>query len=322
MTVKEIFNRSNRGPRPIINRPTFIELFNRVRRDITNEVDFNFMRFTDSLTIVKSGTVTVLDFNDLSGKTLTIKFTNTGTQVQTTTVLTEGIDWTAATDNDTTAGTINTAFNAIVGIKSTVSSNVVTVVRDGVTFRIDSLATSALEADMTAVLTTQTVYNLTDINDGDTTNGLVKKIYEIRNVFETNRVDSDDALTIEFNRIIGPRIPDWRLQGNQLLFDTAPTDSQLFLDTLHRPTPLVEADFALGATFTILIPEEYHDLIVVGIKKENDIDTMETSPLQQSYNIRLGQFIADYKSRFDEDHRSPNITLSAKLSDGTELPNF
>lgn len=64
-----------------------------------------------------SGLVTIVDYTLLSGKTVTINGT----------VLTEGADWNAATDNDTTAASLETAIEAVTNINSTVVGAVITV---------------------------------------------------------------------------------------------------------------------------------------------------------------------------------------------------
>lgn len=64
-----------------------------------------------------TGVVTVVDYTLLAGKTVTVNGT----------VLTEGVEWNAATDNDTTAASLETAIEAVTNINSTVLAAVITV---------------------------------------------------------------------------------------------------------------------------------------------------------------------------------------------------
>lgn len=65
-----------------------------------------------------TGTVTVVDYTQLAGKTVTVR----------STVLTEGVDWNAATDNDTTAASLELAIEAVADIDSSATNAVITVV--------------------------------------------------------------------------------------------------------------------------------------------------------------------------------------------------
>jgi hypothetical protein len=93
------------------------------------------------------GIITVIDYTALSGKIITIQGTNI-----TNTVLTEGVDWTAATSNDATASSIQSAVDGVAGVSATVSSAVVEVTADnGITQAdITTLTTDAAAGEMTA----------------------------------------------------------------------------------------------------------------------------------------------------------------------------
>lgn len=62
---------------------------------------------------VQQATITIKDFTGLGGDTVTINVNGTST------VLTEGVDWTAAVDNETTANSLATAIAAIAGLTDT-----------------------------------------------------------------------------------------------------------------------------------------------------------------------------------------------------------
>jgi len=64
-----------------------------------------------------TGTITINDFNSLGGATITV-----GADT-----LTEGSDWNAGTDNDTTAANLAASIDALAGVTATSSGNVVTV---------------------------------------------------------------------------------------------------------------------------------------------------------------------------------------------------
>lgn len=66
---------------------------------------------------IASGTVTIVDYTLLAGKTVTVNGT----------VLTEGADWTAATDNATTAASLELAIEAVTNINSSALGAVITV---------------------------------------------------------------------------------------------------------------------------------------------------------------------------------------------------
>lgn len=85
--------------------------------------------------------VTVLDYSSLAGKTVTINGT----------VLTEGVEWTAATDNDTTAASLELAIEAVTNINSSALANIITVeaAAVGVAGNAYTLATNAAPEALT-----------------------------------------------------------------------------------------------------------------------------------------------------------------------------
>lgn len=64
-----------------------------------------------------TGTVTIVAFGSVSGATITISGT----------AFVEGVDWTAATDNPTTADTLASAIDTLTNVNATSSGNVVTI---------------------------------------------------------------------------------------------------------------------------------------------------------------------------------------------------
>lgn len=78
-----------------------------------------------STTHAHEGIITVTGFGSLSGATMQVDGTNiTGT------TRTEGVEWTAETSNEVTAGNLQTVLDTIGGISATVSGAVITVVAD------------------------------------------------------------------------------------------------------------------------------------------------------------------------------------------------
>lgn len=73
--------------------------------------------YTKAGAVKASGTITIVDYTALAGKTVTVNGT----------VLTEGVDWTAAVDNSTTAASLELAVEAVTNINSTAASAVITV---------------------------------------------------------------------------------------------------------------------------------------------------------------------------------------------------
>jgi len=69
-------------------------------------------------------TLTVLDFAQLDSDNATVTVTVNGVA----TVLTEEVEWNAATSNDATATSLAAAINALTGVTATATTNVVTVV--------------------------------------------------------------------------------------------------------------------------------------------------------------------------------------------------
>jgi hypothetical protein len=69
------------------------------------------------IAVAASGTATIVDYTGLSGKTLTIGAVT----------LTEGVDWTAATDNATTAESLKAAIHALPLVNATRSGAVITI---------------------------------------------------------------------------------------------------------------------------------------------------------------------------------------------------
>lgn len=80
--------------------------------------------FVESVTThAAQGISTVIDFSLLSGDTVTID----GVGI-TNTTLTEGVEWTASTDNETTATSLASAINGVTGVTATASGAIVTVI--------------------------------------------------------------------------------------------------------------------------------------------------------------------------------------------------
>jgi len=67
--------------------------------------------------VSSSGTVTIVDFNAISGATITVDGT----------ALVEGTDWDAVSDNETTASNLATAIDGLTNVGATSSGNVVTI---------------------------------------------------------------------------------------------------------------------------------------------------------------------------------------------------
>jgi len=82
--------------------------------------DFKQTFETTDLEQRASATVTVNDYSGLSGETVTLDGN----------VLTEGVDWNAVTDNDTTATNLATALDGVAGYSASASGAVVTVYYD------------------------------------------------------------------------------------------------------------------------------------------------------------------------------------------------
>lgn len=68
------------------------------------------------------GTITVLDYTLLAGKTITVNAVT----------ITEGVEWTAATSNNATATSIASAVDAIAAVNAAASGAVVTIKADAV----------------------------------------------------------------------------------------------------------------------------------------------------------------------------------------------
>lgn len=76
-------------------------------------------------------TVTVDDFNNCSGETVTVYI-----NADTGTVLTEGVDWTAATSNEATATSLASAISALTGVSCTAPADIAYIVLDAGTRQV------------------------------------------------------------------------------------------------------------------------------------------------------------------------------------------
>lgn len=87
------------------------------------------------------GTVTVLDYTKLTGKTITVNLTT----------ITEGVEFTAATSNDATATSIASAIDAIAAVNASAAGAVVTIIADasGTTPNSYALTTNAAADGLT-----------------------------------------------------------------------------------------------------------------------------------------------------------------------------
>lgn len=119
--------------------------------------------------VIASGTVTVVDYTALSGATLTVGAT----------VLTEGVEWTAATDNDTTAASLESAIEAVTNINASVTNNEITVTYATVGTVGNAVALVSSEpVDLTVSAATLTGGVDSDINDDDDEITIVDHGYE------------------------------------------------------------------------------------------------------------------------------------------------
>lgn len=100
--------------------------------------------------VVTNARIVVLTFGNLSGETITIVVNGV------TTVLTEGVDFSAVTNNNTTATNIATAFNATTGLEA-VSSTATVVVSVENGYNIESIITNSTIGDLTVVTETSDV---------------------------------------------------------------------------------------------------------------------------------------------------------------------
>ena len=81
--------------------------------------------FNTKPSIASNGSdLTVVDYTLLTGDTVTVTINGTPT------VLTEGVDWTAATSNNATASSLQGAITALTGVTASVNTNVVSVNAD------------------------------------------------------------------------------------------------------------------------------------------------------------------------------------------------
>lgn len=100
--------------------------------------------------VITTARVVVLTFGNLTGETITIVVNGV------TTVLTEGVDFSAVTNNNTTATNIATAFDAVTGLEA-VSSTATVVVSTENGFNIESIVTNSAIADLTVVTETSDI---------------------------------------------------------------------------------------------------------------------------------------------------------------------
>lgn len=137
-----------------------------------------------STTHAKQGVSTVVDYTALEGATVTVEGTNI-----TDTILTEGVDWTAATSNEATATSLASAIDGIAGVSASAAATVITGTADN----------SVTQADITT-FTSDDLVNLPTTGQGVdasvTTNGdeiLFKK---------ASTIDMDNFSTLTFNLLL------------------------------------------------------------------------------------------------------------------------
>jgi hypothetical protein len=97
---------------------------------------------TNDDTHAKDAVITVVDFTGLSGETITISLNTTST------VITEGVDYSAITSNTVTATNIANAFNSVSGVSASSSGNVVTLIADD-DYDIDDLDDNSSSSHLT-----------------------------------------------------------------------------------------------------------------------------------------------------------------------------
>jgi len=90
---------------------------------------------------VRSGTISVIDYTALAGDTVTITVQSTsGTAI--TTVLTEGVDWTAAVSNTATATSLATAIGTIANASAVSSGGSIVLSTIGTTYIFTDISLS------------------------------------------------------------------------------------------------------------------------------------------------------------------------------------
>jgi len=90
----------------------------------------------------KNAIVTVVDYANLGGETITIVISGTSTNIV------EGIDYTAETNNDTTATNIATAIDGVTGVGASAIGAVVEIIAD-LGYDITSLTDDSADIDLT-----------------------------------------------------------------------------------------------------------------------------------------------------------------------------
>jgi len=278
--------------------------------------------------------IEVFDFAALTGKTITLTIGGTPT------VITEGVEWTAATDDETTAASISTAITAIAGVNSDIATNnlALALINDLTGFTLSAVTTNADSTDLAVTdLSKGTVvssgieqfeYLLSNINDQDLKVDLVKKVYTVK--FDTIKDDtiataagSDTQFGQDFTTFdilgIEIEISDWKVQGNRLIFKKAPGNGTLQIETLHFANPLTLDNLS---THIPEIPLSQRDVITTAMKMEADMESFGESPLSGLYITRFNRFLADYIGRNSDDPRHGEIDVSNKLDDGTLIPKF
>jgi len=274
-------------------------------------------------------TIKILTFGTLGGDTVTVKVDSV------TTVLTEGVDWTAAVDNNTTAASLQAAIDAVSGLTATVITDTVTIFATNPDNELESIVTSAGSGELTLTTTTigsaklstkdQRKFLLSNINDQDGTNNLVKKVFAVQ-LKDTPTVDtaSQDAqfgFTINLTNLIvpGQQISGWNVKGDILTFDIAPGDGTLEIQTLHFPLMLTRENIK---THVPEIPIAHRDVIASGMKVTADIESFGDSPIAPLFADQKRQLLADYRGRNQDDDNAHEINQFNLTDQGARLPKF
>ncbi len=123
--------------------------------------------------VAASGTVTIVDFGAINGATITVDEN----------ALVEGSEWTAETDNDTTAGNLAAAINGLGNVSAASSGNVVTIVADVGGSAGNSITLSTSHSTNAAVSGTNLEGGIDEtLADKTLFNSIVSEIYKTFNI--------------------------------------------------------------------------------------------------------------------------------------------
>jgi len=351
MTPKQIFDRFDAWSKTRVGTEAKIDYFNTTVKEIIRERDFDFLEKRDDKLVLGQTATASITIGDATLSSISINTSNllagmpiVGTGIPDNTTISSITDsatlemsQVAAAETVYVTGDLVSGSTAVTGILPNTNDLVASMTVTGVGIAagttissVDSATQITLSAAATAAgedasLACTTPSSMTAVNVSFS--GKKHPLSTIRDV-DGNYVNVKRVLYIEDPE--EDKIEDWTVKGETIYFDEDPGAVTLKLHTIRYHTELTLATYtgliATPATtiYSILIPSYYHDLILLGMKRQAQLELSGSvdEGIQADYNSWLRGLMSDHTGARIREASQREIFNYVELEDGRKIEKF